>query len=107
DFLDRNAFRGEQPFGHLAVRTYGSGVHQDFGCHDFSSGMLACCHAAMPPRSETTSPKPSLRSRPATFVERFPRAHDTMIGRAFTFSSSFMRASISPSGMWRALVMCP
>src|SRR5687768_8523392 len=73
----------EQPLGHAAERAHAGGIHRDFrhwgrsvsccfplfpvsflSSSYFSSGRLACCHAAMPPLSANTPAQPCLRSAP-------------------------------------------
>src|SRR5688572_19255760 len=102
--------RAQQPLGHLAERADARAVHRDLGHargQPLSSGRLACCHAAMPPRSANASGKPCLRSVAATPGARDPVPQLTMIGRERNFSSSLMRSASCASWICLALAMCP
>ena len=55
----------------------------------------------MPPRKDTTSSKPSLRSLSATVAERLPRAQLTMTGFDLTLSSSFCAVELPFGNMPR------
>src|SRR5258706_11744048 len=87
-----DAFALQQPFGSHAIGAHCRAIHADARRH-FSTGMLACCQAPMPPARTTTSAKPAFLSIAVAACDRPPAWQSTTAGRGLNFASSPMRFS--------------
>src|SRR5258708_4463577 len=104
DFSDALAF--QEPFCRHAIRAYRRAIHAD-ARHHFSTGILACCQAPMPPARTTTSPNPAFLSRAVAACDRPPVWQTTTAGRFLNFSNSAIRLSSWARGMFFAFGAWP